>query len=191
MSHQLQRTTLADLSSQQQRELAALAIDILVGYGYQDYIRGPVTRAENMATKAPPLAKKIRRKLSLAQDPLERALSFAETLSELSPTPAVKHIKAARDSLQRAIDEMDRRTLYPRPEKLVDPISDFTLALVAYLVHQCGLPRNEASIRTQKIGTALWDWAGKVNERYDGGVEWKDAGAIRKRIARRQARKDT
>ena len=183
---------LEDLSPQQQRELAALAIDISVGYGYQDYFRGPVTRAENVATKAPPLVRKIGRKLSSAQDPLERALSFAETLNELSPTPAVKHIRAARDSLHRAIDEMGRGTQYPRPEKLVDPISDATLMLVAYLVHQCGLPRNDVYVRTQKIGTACWGWTGQFNERYDGAYEWKDAGAIRKRIARRgRVRKDT
>ena len=182
---------LEDLSPQQQRELAALAIDSSVGYGYQDFIRGPVTQAENMATKAPPLVRKIRRKLSSAQDPLERALSFAETLSELSPTPAVKHIRAARDSLHRAIDEMGRGTEYSRPEKLVDPIGDATFALVAYLVHQCGLPRNDAFVRTQKIGTACWGLPGQFNERYDGADGWKDAGAVRKRIARRQSPKDT
>ena len=62
------------------------------------------------------------------------------------------------------------REHHPQPN---DPTMDVTCQLFWYFSNKCELPKNEAEVRTAKIGNQFFGWGVEATEEHDGAQQWK------------------
>ena len=158
-------------------------------------VRAWLKQTKRLTKYGPGQVRKLRRELARIESATNGFLVYANTLNSLLGRAAI----VAGEAILAAVNEVtlpseaDMARFYKRSvdaqAQSSDPTDEAIERLVGYLVY-CGLDRNEAMVRVAKVGNDRWDWNVKFIEKYDGVEQWKDAPAIRQRLARRSRRKN-
>jgi hypothetical protein len=124
---------------------------------------------------------KLKRKVEKARRALQDLRDYLREIGIVTGrTPDGLFEKAANALSPDALDDA---------AELISSLADTApkkdaVSLIYEFFEQCLAEKAEAEVRTAKIGNRFWDWKLPVNERYNGGENWKGCPAIRKYIAR-------